>query len=54
MDESIALLNIQHFRKLLESETDPAKRATIRHLLAEEEERLAASRANKQRLRPKP
>jgi hypothetical protein len=34
-------LNIAHFRKLLATETDPAKRQTIEHLLAEEEAKLA-------------
>ena len=34
-------LNIRHFRDLLKSETDPAKRRTITDLLAEEEVKLA-------------
>jgi hypothetical protein len=34
-------LNIRHYRDLLKSETDPAKRRTITNLLAEEEVRLA-------------
>ncbi len=41
MDRTVARLNIQHFRKILESETDPAKRQTIERLLAEEEAKLA-------------
>jgi len=34
-------LNIKHYRKLLETETDTAKRGTIAQLLAEEEAKLA-------------
>ena len=32
--------NIARFKKLLESETDPTKRAMLTRLLAEEEEKL--------------
>jgi hypothetical protein len=42
MDRSIARLNIEHFRRLLETETDQTKRQTIRRLLAEEEAKLAS------------
>lgn len=45
MDKTIAELNIQHFKKLLETETDPVKRQTLQRLLAEEEAKLA--QANK-------
>jgi hypothetical protein len=34
-------LNIMHYRDLLKSEADPAKRRTITNLLAEEEVKLA-------------
>jgi hypothetical protein len=34
-------LNIKHYRKLLNSETDASKRETIAKLLAEEEAKLA-------------
>jgi hypothetical protein len=34
-------LNIRHYRELLKSETDAAKRRTITRLLAEEEAKLA-------------
>ena len=34
-------LNIKHYRELLKSETDAAKRQTITKLLAEEEAKLA-------------
>ena len=41
MDRSVADLNVQRFKKLLESETDPVKRQTLSKLLAEEEAKLA-------------
>jgi hypothetical protein len=37
---TIVLLNIEHLRGLLKTETDSAKRKTIVTLLAEEEEKL--------------
>ena len=45
MDRTVADLNIAHFRKLLATETDPAKRQTIERLLAEEEAKLARTQA---------
>ncbi len=42
MDRDIARLNIEHFRKLLERETDPDKRSMLLRLLAEEEGKLNA------------
>lgn len=42
MDETIAKLNIKHFRKLLAEETDESKRQTLRKLIAEEEAKLAS------------
>jgi hypothetical protein len=39
---TIVVLNIEHYRKLLATEHDPAKRTTISKLLAEEEEKLAS------------
>lgn len=44
MPEEIAKANIEHFRKLLETESDAKKRAVIERLLAEEERKLAALR----------
>jgi hypothetical protein len=41
MDEAIARENIKHFRKLLETETDQAKRKMIIQLLSEEDVKLA-------------
>ena len=38
----IVELNIEHFRRLLQTEADPAKRKTIKKLLAEQETALAA------------
>ena len=40
--KNIARLNVEHYRRLLASETAPAKRATIEKLLAEEEAKLRA------------
>jgi hypothetical protein len=40
MNKDISRLNIEHFRKLLESETDEAKRSMVHRLLAEEEAKL--------------
>jgi hypothetical protein len=46
--ESIVRANIDRFRRLLETETDPAKRAMIVKLLAEEEAKQAPEAAQKQ------
>jgi hypothetical protein len=45
---SIIELNIQHYRGLLKTETDPSKRRTIAELLAEEETKLATLIAEQQ------
>jgi hypothetical protein len=37
MPEEIAKANVEHFKKLLQTETDAKKRAVIEQLLAEEE-----------------
>jgi hypothetical protein len=42
MDKMVARLNIQHFRELLEKESDEAKRKVLVRLLEEEEARLKA------------
>ena len=47
MDKTVADLNIAHFKRLLESETDPIKRQTIDRLLAAEEAKLARALARK-------
>jgi hypothetical protein len=46
MDRTVAHLNVEHYRKLLASETDEATRATILRLLADEEAKLAALGGN--------
>jgi hypothetical protein len=42
LDRQVARLNIEHFRKLLATETDEVKRRTLLRLLAEEEAKLAS------------
>ena len=42
MPDWIAKANIEHFKKLLQAETDPEKRHVIERELAEEEQKLAA------------
>lgn len=42
MVKGIARLNIDHFRKLLATESDETKRQMLQKLLAEEEAKLAA------------
>jgi len=42
MPEEIAKANIEHFKRLLETETDTKKRAVIERRLAEEERKLTA------------
>lgn len=41
MDEFVAKLNIEHFKKKLATETDEARRQTLLTLLAEEEAKLS-------------
>lgn len=45
LDRTVASLNVEHYRKLLASEIDDAKRRTVTELLAAEEAKLAASDA---------
>lgn len=40
MDRSVARLNIEHFRHLLATESDEARRKVLQRLLAEEEAKL--------------
>ena len=47
MDKTVADLNIAHFKRLLETETDPAKRQTIERLLVAEEVKLARALGRK-------
>jgi hypothetical protein len=52
MDKAVAQLNIERYRKLLFTETDPSKRATLERLLAEEEAKLVALMDNVERKAP--
>ena len=51
MDRTVAHLNVEHYRRLLEKETDEARRQMLMRLLAEEEAKLAdnAPRERKRR-----
>jgi hypothetical protein len=40
MEETVARLNIEHYKLLLTTETDASKRHILRRLLAEEEAKL--------------
>ena len=40
IERTITRLNIEHYKKLLEGETDELRRQTLLHLLAEEEAKL--------------
>jgi len=40
MDKTVARLNIEHYKQLLETEIDDVKRQTLGRLLAEEETKL--------------
>ena len=42
MDRTVARLNIEHYHKLLATETDETRRQMLSRLLAEEEAKLAA------------
>ena len=42
MPDQIAKANIEHFKKLLETETNADKRAELKRLLAQQEQELAA------------
>jgi hypothetical protein len=46
VDKTVAVLNIAHFKRLLETETDPVKRQTIERLLADEQGKLALALGN--------
>jgi hypothetical protein len=47
--KNIARLNIEHYRRLLATETDPSKRAMVEKLLAEEQAKLRALEAERKR-----
>ena len=50
MDETVAKLNIEHYKKRLASETDATKRELITRLLAAEEATLAKIVEERKRL----
>lgn len=43
MRQFVAEQNIRHFKRILESETDPGRRAIVTELLAQAERELAAA-----------
>lgn len=43
MDRTVAHLNVEHYRRLLEKETDEGRRQMLMRLLAEEEAKIADS-----------
>ena len=49
MDEFVARLNIEHLQRKLTEETDASKREKLSRLLAEEQAKLAAIEASKNR-----
>lgn len=51
MDKSVARLNIEHFRRLLEKETDEKRRQLLMRLLAEEEAKISGGDASTERKR---
>jgi hypothetical protein len=52
MDRTVAHLNIEHYRRLLDGEKDADKRKTLQKLLAEEEAKLAAAKKEAAKNRP--
>lgn len=51
MDRTVARLNIEHFQRLLATETDAQRRALLRKLLAEEEAKLPGTMPGQDRKR---
>ena len=55
MDRTVAHLNIEHYKRLLETETAQEKRKLLLRLLKEEDAKLAkAKAAEEKRLPPRP
>jgi hypothetical protein len=46
---TVAKLNIEHYRRLLRTDTDESKRQTLAKLLSEEEAKLAALKAREEK-----
>ena len=53
VDRSVARLNIEHYKRLLERETDEARRQQLLRLLAEEEAKIAEPRPQERKRRPR-
>ncbi len=53
VDRSVARLNIEHYKRLLARETDEARRQLLLRLLAEEEAKIADSRPQERKRRPR-
>ncbi len=41
VDRTVAHMNVEHYRRLLAAETDPARRQVLLRLLAEEEAKIS-------------
>ena len=52
MDKTVARLNIEHYRRLLATETDESRRQVIMRLLAEDEAKLVDSKPQERKRRP--
>ena len=52
MDKTVAHLNIEHYRRLLATETDQEKRALLQRLLKEEEAKVAMAKLAAEKRRP--
>jgi hypothetical protein len=52
MDRLVAQLNIEHYRRLLASETEKTQRQTLLRLLAEEEAKLADPKPPSKKVAP--
>ena len=53
VDRSVARLNIEHYKRLLERETDAARRQLLLRLLADEEAKIADPRPQERKRRPR-
>ena len=53
MDHSVAHLNIEHYKRLLERETDEARRQLLLRLLAEEEAKIVSSNPPEPKRQPR-
>ena len=51
VDRTVARLNIEHYRRLLATETDETRRRMLLRLLAEEEAKLKSGNAPEKKLR---